>query len=248
MKTILSLLFCSLFTSLTIAQNQDTIVQEVLNDYVDSLGGMYMVDSITSIELAGTLSIEERSWPFTMWKRLPNLARLTVEQKQGNLVRMFDGEKALQKLPFEQDATEFRGVGKTHFLMLSSMTTPLWEASLKGWMIKHKGVDILRGNTCDVLEYTDPRFGLVRCYMEQFRSVPLRIDVREAGKPEDTPFIVISFTNYKRLGDQFLPFTFIVLENNIKHTYGIESYEVNTGVIPTIFNAEDAGGAESEEE
>jgi outer membrane lipoprotein-sorting protein len=213
-KRLFTILLLSAMT-LTMAWSQS--VDDVLNKYFQSIGGVEKWKTLKTIKMSGTLPTPQGEFPFELCRKAPNKYLISLEiMGQKMIPQAFDGETGWTLNPFT-GGTAPQKLTDDQVKTLkdeAEFEDPFIDYKNKGYQVAYEGESDVDGIKCYVLGMTksasDNNSAVDRkYYFDKETGLPLLTKEKgEEGSQMAGQDVDVYFSDYQDAGDGImLPFT-----------------------------------------
>ena len=186
----------------TAAQTADEIVARNL----EAKGGLEKWRAVTSLKMTGTMTIQGKQLPLTIYSKRPNLMRHEMALEDFRVVQAFDGTRAWainpmtggkpQELPAEaaemiRNTAEFDGA--------------LVDYEEKGHVVEYVGADTLDGTPVHHLRLTMKNGNVQQYYIDAKTGLEMRVTQRVDTGPGRTQTLSTEMREFRPVAGVMIP-------------------------------------------
>lgn len=221
------------------AQDNDTIVYDILRSYKRGLGDFIEVRNIRSFRVKGSTFQQEESYDFTLYKKSPNLMRYEIDHQAGDIVQIFDGKSGWQWLADEGASSlkELTGAQLEFLKKEALFDTPLMRYSKEGKELAFIGRKTIPSNLYPVyhLQLTSPDDEAVEdIYLDSRTYYEVRRVCRES---KDAPAFETVFTDYRKVKGFPVPYDVSnYVDGEFLSSTKLDEVVINVGILSFYFD------------
>lgn len=234
-RTLLAAL--TMAASIASGQNKSPAVDEVIQKYVDAIGGLEKLRAVRTLKMTGKAMLgEQTNAPMTLQLKRPASSRLDMEIQGQNIVQAFDGTTGWMLMPFRNPAPEKANSEETQQMRENSdMDGPLVDYRTKGNQVELLGTEDVAGTSTYKIKVARKGGHTEVHYINASSFLPLKNVT--ARSQNGTSVEIESYPrDFRKVGGILLPYT-IEQKANGKTVMRMvmERIEVNVPVDDDIF-------------
>ena len=217
------------------ARPNSPTVDQILDKYIQALGGAAKANAITSYTAKGTSHLfgETRQDAVEIYAKAPDQLATFVHQREGDLARTFDGRDAWVMLPltvvgeYPLSGSALLGGkldGEMAFPWRLREFLPNWRAG-NPTMIEDREVNVIQGSAPNILAtfYFDKQSGLLTRMIRYANSVVGRVPTQ------------IDYSDYRPVAGVMMPFKWTFGWVSGREEYSMKEYQPNVPVEAARF-------------
>jgi len=236
MKKIIKLLLgCIIYFLAAQVYTQD--VDEIVNKYINAIGGMDKLKALNSIRMKGKALMQDVEAPLTLIIKRPKFIRMEITIQGKTMVQAYDGETAWQIVPFMGKAEpEKMPQREAEFIEeRADIEGPLVNYKEKGNKVELVGKEEIQGTEAYKLKVSMKNNKIKYIYLDAEEYLILKQTTKE--KQQDTEIEIDSYlSNYKYAGGLLFPhFIEIKVKDSTVEQITIENIEINPDIDEAIF-------------
>lgn len=241
MKKLIKLLCgCIIYLLAVQAYSQD--VDEIVNKYINAIGGMDKLKALKSIRMKGKALMQDVEAPLTLIIKRPKFIRMEITIQGKTMVQAYDGEIAWRIVPFMGKAEPEKMPQREaeYIEERADIEGPLVNYKEKGNKVELVGKEEVQGTDAYKLKVTMKNDKVKYIYLDAEEYLILKQTTKE--KHQDTEIEIDSYlSNYKLVGGVLFPhFIEIKVKDSTVEQITIESIEINPEVDEAIFKMGEA--------
>lgn len=212
-------------------------IVRVMESFIEATGGRQQIAEVDTIVGLGEFRRRGQSWPMQWVRRSPDLSRIWVEQSEGVFLRVYDGQRFAEKLPFHEHFSAMPTDEVAFFAPYLALIHPILIAYDRSAGIAYLGIRTLDGIDVEVLEYENPHLGRTQVFFNPATHLPIQSNVFD----EDGEVLqIFRLSDYRTVGNLLLPHLFeIEREGWVREALLVDSYEINAGILTSVFEPDE---------
>lgn len=207
MKTIQKLIITSILTLgfMGIAQAENS-VDDIIKQNIEAKGGIEKLDSIKTIKLLGTMSMQGMELPFEMIQKRPNKIYTSFEVQGMKGKQVYDGKIGWMVMPFmgKTEAEEMADDQLKDFQKQADIDGPLRNYKDKGNVIEYIGESEIEGTPVVELKITDKDGDITSMFFDK----DYMLEIKTKSKVERMGIVMeieTTIGNYKDIDGLIFP-------------------------------------------
>ena len=213
----------------------DVTADQVLNNYLDAIGGKETLGNVKSISIEMTASIPQAELSIVNKKKAPNKS-LTEVSMGGNVLNkvIFDGEKGVQmamgqKMPMDENAAADTKVSSAMFMEMELMENDI--------DYKLTGMEEVNGKNAYVVGFELPSGSSVSLLYDVETGLKLK-QVTVLETPQGQMTQGVSFADYREVDGIMIPYSQSTAIGPQMIDAKVVSVEINEGIEDDVFAVE----------
>jgi len=167
MKKLSFFIVFLLFTGISIKSSAQT-ADDVINKYIDAIGGMDKISAIKSMVQTGTFGGGGMEFPVTMTYKRDNKVRMDISFQGNSQIQAFDGTTAWQINPWagKKDPEKMPAEGVKRMKEMSDFEGALVNYKSKGYTAELMGKEDMEGTEVYKIKLTDKDNDVTYYYLD----------------------------------------------------------------------------------
>jgi photosynthetic reaction center cytochrome c subunit len=208
---------------------------EILDQYLQALGGTAQLAKLTSFTAKGTYSgfdTDHKEIPVDIYAKAPNQRTWIIHMADGDSFRVFDGRNGWWVGP-DAPAPETLSSGNLDRYRLEALVAfPAGvKDAFKGWKVGRTAID---GRPVQIVQGTNPPLLPVNLYFDPKSGLLVRI-VRWNATPVGPVPTEINYDDYRDVAGVKMPFTWTVSQTYMQATIKLSAIQSNVPVDAKVF-------------
>jgi len=223
----------------TNAQEGNLTQAEIIDKYIDALGGRQRLQSVHSMKMTGLHFYRGLEQTLTILSKRPNLFRVEIADENGKRVSIFDGETAWQMTEEDTEAREIQDPRNKIFMDINhDFESALIGYKAKGHKVEFSGIENIDGKSVYKLHLKLSNGRLEDWYID--RSSFLLLKRATTYKRRNREFgHDLFFMDYKKVNGIMIPhYIERVFEPHYVRGYEITKVEINPELKIELFHAQ----------
>jgi photosynthetic reaction center cytochrome c subunit len=212
-------------------------LDQIFDKYIQALGGSARVNAITSYSAKGSSILYGEVGngdPADIYARAPNQLAMTTHQREGDVVRTFDGTSAWWQVPLTVTPQyALTGTLLEGARFDAAMAFP-WRIRdfFTNWRVSYPttldgaGVDVVQGNTSA---------GMIGTLYFDKQSGLLKRMIRYANTAVGRTPTQIDYSDYRPVAGVMMPFKFSYAWVSLREEWTLTEYQPNVSIDPSKF-------------
>jgi hypothetical protein len=208
---------------------------EILDKYLQALGGTGQLAKLTSFTAKGTYSgfdTDHKEIPVDIYAKAPNQRTWIIHMPDGDSYRVFDGKNGWWIGP-DAPAPETLTSGNLDRYRLEALVA--FPAGIKqafiGWKVGRTAID---DRPVQIVQGTNPPLLPVNLYFDTQSGLLVRL-VRWNATPVGPVPTEINYDDYRDVAGVKMPFTWTVSQTYMQMTIKVNSISPNVAIDPKVF-------------
>lgn len=235
-----------MFLLFGVQQTQAQTAEEIVDTYLETIGGEDAWTAIKSIKMSGKANTQGMEIPMTMYSKAPGKQRVDINFQGQTLTQMaFDGETGWGVNFMTMEAEKWNQEQSTMAKASMDFPDPFLNYAEKGYSISLEGEESVEGTDCFKIKLTrkpvmvdgkeEENFSYHFFDKETFVPI-MQQDFAKAG-PTKGMAQETYFSDYQEAGDVYFPYTMTTkINGQTAATISIEEIELNAEVEDKLFD------------
>lgn len=216
------------------------MVEELLRKHIAALGGKRKVEALTAFKATGSISIGQRTIPFTMYAQAPNRVRTELQSEGHKIVQAYDGKNPPWQL---NDGTDpaipvaMTGEAAREFAADAEFYSPLINNSERGIRLEYVGEGKIDDRRCLRLSVFRNGENTMEVHLDPNTYLIVRqVHKRKSGSKREI-LMETRFSDHHAVSGVMMPHRVTVLAQGRKlHEMELEEITPNPEIPLLLFN------------
>jgi hypothetical protein len=213
---------------------------DIINKYIDAIGGMSKIDSIQTVKVTGKSGFGPMEFPFTMTYKLPSSVLMEVTMQGLTMKRAYDGTAGWKIVPFQgqKDPEKMNEEEIKDMKEEADFTGQLVNYKSKGDSVEFLGKEDMEGSDTYKLKVTNKDGDVTYYYLDTASYLILKTSMKQKINEKEIDMDTY-YGDYKTIDGYTMAFAMETKADMgpMGHTQKvtIESVEFNIPVDDSIF-------------
>lgn len=214
-------------------------LDEVLSDYIESKGGMEVIEGMKTMKATGKMTMGPMEAPLSFTVKRPNMVYSTFEIQGMTAIQAYDGEQGWQVMPF-MGKTEPELVSGDELKQLQDQAEidgPLINAEEKGIKLELIGATEIEGTPVIEIKATKKNGDVVVVFLDEEYKLEVMTRAKMTAMGQEVEAETY-FSDYKEVGESGVPVAHamsIKINGADAQTLTFEKFEYNIEVEDSLF-------------
>lgn len=215
-------------------------VKELVEKHLKAVGGKARVEALTAFKATGSISIGQRTIPFTLYAQEPNRVRTEIESEGHKIIQAYDGKNPPWQLNDNTDPAipvVMTGDAAREFAADAEFYSPLINAENRGLSLKYVGEGKMDDRRCLRLAVFKNGENTMEVHLDPDSFLIVRqVHKRRAGSKREI-LIETRLGDYRKVAGVMLPHRITVIAQGRKlHEMELEDIRPNPDLPLLLFN------------
>jgi outer membrane lipoprotein-sorting protein len=213
-------------------------VDEIVAKNLQAKGGAERWQAVKSVKMAGSLIVQGRKMPLTVYAKRPNFHRQEITTPNGQVIQAFDGTTAWVLNPMMSSAPQAAPAATTEIMKnTADFDGALLNYKEKGHAIEFIGTEKLGENTVHHLKVTMKGGHVQHYFLDAQTGIELKTSAEIVLMSGEKQAVDTEMSNYKTIGGIMIPHSVKqVVDGKTIMEMAITSVEFNAPIEDELFH------------